>query len=211
MTKAFVVCCKDSNYIRSCVSNIRNHYPLDKIYIVDSDSDDKSYFSIVNDFQSIYILDAYNKNYECGAYLYWYELYGDQHDTYIFMQDSINIINSIHEIDRIEDNNVIVFYEEKTGWQKASYHNNVWYTTNTSFPNIDIDDICMTIWNSFCINRSTFMKVINSDIFKLASLPNNKILSAAWERIWSAIFKENHISISAISQNKIYKLSGKRI
>ena len=60
------------------------------------------------------------------------------------------------------------------------------------------------------INRQTFEKVINSDIFNQASPPDNKILSCAWERVWSIIFKENNVDIKHIEKNQITKIFGNR-
>ena len=209
MNKAFVISCKESNYVIDCVKSIREHHRYSSIFIVDSCSNDKSYFSEVSQYGAI-VLDASNKNYEYGAYLYWHKLYGNNYDSYIFMQDSIVLNQPIVEIDNVTDDNVMVFSQNRTGWDTGLMHRDYWYNLNPNFPVNDGKSMLMTIWNSFIITKNTFNKIVQSDIFNMSIPPHNKILSCAWERVWSIIFYENQISISSIKDGQITKIFGNR-
>lgn len=208
--KAFVISCKESLYIDQCVKNILNNYKDADIYIIDSCSTDKSYYNLYASSKQVQVLDCCNKNYEYGAYMYWYKLYGKLYNTYIFMQDSIMINRSIAEIENIKNDDVLVFSDNYSGWLHGMIHKKYWYDKHKDFPDINLESVLMTIWNTFIINKYTFEKIIHSDIFKQASPPDNKILSCAWERVWSIIFKENNIKIKNIQKNQITKIFGNR-
>lgn len=209
--KAFVICCKESNHIHDCVKSIRNFYPDDHIYIVDSCSDDKSYFSLKDAYSNIYIEDICNKNYEYGAFLKWFNKYGDQYDTYVFMQDSIRLNLPITELDEIQDNEVFLFHGQECGWTNDQPAKECFYSlVSDEFPRDDLSSFAMTNWNSFIIKRDTFFKLIESKIFKDAVVPDNKLLSQAWERVWSMVFKYNNITIKRINYNQINKIWGAR-
>lgn len=204
--KAFVICCKESNYIYECVDSIKKNHKDADIFIVDSCSDDKSYFTIEN----VTILDCCNKNYECGAYLYWNKNYGHLYDTVIFMQDSIKLNKPIKEIYELNKNTIFVFCEDYTGWNSGLYHRDYFFNLSPNFPKIDASKFLMTIWNSFIIKTEIFNKVISSDIFQTAKIPYDKVLSCAWERAWSIIFNSLGLNIKSIDNNQIKKTFGKR-
>lgn len=208
--KAFVISCKESLYIEQCVKKILSNYTDADIYIIDSCSTDKTYFSLYLNSDEVKVIDCCNKNYEYGAYIYWYKLYGNKYQTYIFMQDGVMIDKPISEIENIKENTVLVFSDNYSGWSSGMMHKQYWYDMHKNFPDINCQSILMTIWNTFAINRQTFEKVMNSDIFKQASPPNNKILSCAWERVWSIVFNINNITIKSIKPNQITKLFGNR-
>ena len=61
----------DKSPIVQCVASIRKHYPDDLIAVVDSDSDDKSYFESLEKY-GVVIEDIQNKNFLkvlCGTAL----------------------------------------------------------------------------------------------------------------------------------------------
>jgi len=71
----FVIPCKYNPkfpFVIDLVKSIRKFHPTEKIVIVDSDSDDKSYFSALEKYNVI-IEDIGNKNWMVGAY--WYSSY----------------------------------------------------------------------------------------------------------------------------------------
>lgn len=207
---AFVICCKDSLYIEKCIENINILYPQSSIYIVDSCSDNKSYFNSMAKYNNVLIEDICNKNYEYGAYIHCFNKYKDNHDIFIFMQDSILINNSIPEISYVNENNVYVFNNNYSGWSQGIPHRDLFYSLNPDFPKTDPSQFLMTIWNSFIILKKTFNKIINSNIFNSAKPPEDKLISCAWERVWSIIFNENNIQINHININNITKIFGCR-
>jgi hypothetical protein len=68
-----------------CVRRIRQHHPDDKILVIDSASDDKSYFDELLDL--CWIDDIDNRHYTLGAYRHAYEHY--RADFYYLIHDSL--------------------------------------------------------------------------------------------------------------------------
>lgn len=205
---AFIISCKESNHIYNCVESIHKFYPDSTVYIVDSCSNDKSYFSLCS--EKIVIEDICNKNYECGAYVSAFKKYGHLHDVFVFMQDSIKLNSTIKELDTINNSEVFTFTSENCGWSNDPEARDVFYQLNENFPDRHLMHFDITIWNSFIITSETFTKVLDSAIFNLAPLPDKKSLSRAWERVWSIIFKYNNILIKSIDNNQITKTWGAR-
>jgi hypothetical protein len=92
----FVIPCKfNSSYpfIINLVEDIRNYHPFEKIVIVDSDSEDKSYFDELIKYDVI-IEDIKNKNWMIGAYWYAFKKYPNE-DFYFFMHDSMKVKSNL--------------------------------------------------------------------------------------------------------------------
>ena len=70
MDRIFAIPCKYSDenpFIYRCLDSIRKHYD-DKIVVVDSNSDDKSYLDTIKDnYHNVDILDIQNNNFMTGA------------------------------------------------------------------------------------------------------------------------------------------------
>lgn len=96
----FVIPCKyvDQCLIEESVKYVRLYHPTSKILIVDSDSDDKSYFKKLEPYNVI-IADVANQHYEIGAL--WYAVKNYVEDSYVLMQDSIIFNKSINN--KIDD------------------------------------------------------------------------------------------------------------
>lgn len=83
----------EKSYIINCVSKLKKSNPSFDIIIVDSDSQDKSYFEIVRSLGAR-ILDVKNKHYDIGALETGINKYPD-YDYYILIHDSLLISKSI--------------------------------------------------------------------------------------------------------------------
>ena len=86
----FVIPCKynnNFNFIQNLVKSIREYHPTEKIVVVDSSSEDKSYLSELIQYDVI-VEDIDNKNWMVGAYWHVYKKYNDE-DFYYFMHDSM--------------------------------------------------------------------------------------------------------------------------
>lgn len=87
----FVIPCKYSdshNNIINLVRSIREFHKDEEIVVVDSDSDDKSYFSELEKYNVI-IEDVKNKNYHIGAYWHAFKKYN--REFYYFLHDSVKV------------------------------------------------------------------------------------------------------------------------
>jgi len=89
----FVIACKfdkKRNFIYQLVDDIRKYHAEEKIVIVDSNSDDKSYFELKDMYPNVEILDVENLNYHVGAYWIAYNQFPDE-DFYYFLHDSMRV------------------------------------------------------------------------------------------------------------------------
>lgn len=93
----FIIPCKYSSIslVEKCVASIRQYHPTARILVVDSNSDDKSYFETLKPY-NVEIADVANNNYELGAFWYAVKNYKDSH--YVLVQDSIQFKKSIDEL-----------------------------------------------------------------------------------------------------------------
>lgn len=82
------------NTIIECVNSIRASNPSMEILIVDSDSEDKSYFENVSNYEKVSVLDVKNKNYDTGAYWCAYRSRKDV-DYFFFIQDTVMVANDL--------------------------------------------------------------------------------------------------------------------
>lgn len=93
----FVIACKfqkERNFIYQLVDDIRKFHEEEKIVIVDSDSEDKSYFELQSLYKNIQILDVKNENYHVGAYWIAYNAFPDE-DFYYFLHDSMRVKDNL--------------------------------------------------------------------------------------------------------------------
>lgn len=93
----FVIPCKyfDGCWIEDAVRAVKLHHPTARVLVVDSDSQDKTYFDKVKDLGAE-VADIANKNYEIGAFWHAVKTYDDDH--YVLMQDSIMFNEPIDNI-----------------------------------------------------------------------------------------------------------------
>lgn len=88
----FVISCKynpNFPFIIQLVKDIRTYHPTEKIVVVDSDSNDKSYFEILKEYDVI-IEDVNNNNWMVGAYWHAYNKYPNE-EFYFFLHDSMRV------------------------------------------------------------------------------------------------------------------------
>ena len=87
----FVIPCKytPKSPVVDCVKSIRKYYKDERIVVVDSDSDDKSYFDKIIKYDAE-VYDVGNKNYVNGALWHCYRKYKDEKFFYV-IQDSMKI------------------------------------------------------------------------------------------------------------------------
>lgn len=88
----FIIPCKfnsTSNYIINLIEQIRFFHHNEKIMVVDSTSENKSYFNELNKYNVI-IEDINNKNWMIGAYWHGFKTFPNE-DFYFFFHDSIKV------------------------------------------------------------------------------------------------------------------------
>ena len=119
----FIISTKNQNKLNYCISlveDIRMYHKSELICIVDSNSEDKSYFEDLKRFQNIVICDVNNKNYCIGAYWHAYYLFPNEEFYYCF-HDTIRVKSNLDNFKRKDfttlftfDRNTLNF--EMTNW-----------------------------------------------------------------------------------------------
>lgn len=92
----FVIPCKYSSkspFVISLVEDIRTYHPNEKIVVVDSNSEDKSYYEKIAPFNVI-IEDIANTNWMIGAFWHAYKTYPSE-KFYYFMHDSMRVKSNL--------------------------------------------------------------------------------------------------------------------
>lgn len=92
----FVIPCKYTakcNSVIQLVESIRKYHPTERIMVVDSASDDKSYFKELEKF-SVDIQDIGNRNWAVGAYWHGYFKYPNE-DFYYFLHDTMKVKDNL--------------------------------------------------------------------------------------------------------------------
>jgi hypothetical protein len=178
-----------------------------KVCVVDSDSDDFSYYDKVKqNFPNVEIHFIKNKNYEYGAWKYIHEIYPDV-NTYFCIQDS-NIINKYINLEIINDNNVYTF------------HHYSGYNSHYCIKQLGIDYLKESDLNYESIIDTNFtlaqhsIFIVNNKIMKeifisLTKPPINKESSCVYERNFGLFFIIKNINTHDLNEY-IIKYNGNR-
>ena len=111
----FVIPCKYNPsfpFIIQLIKDIRTYHPTEKIVVVDSDSEDKSYFDILNQYDVI-IEDVNNKNWMVGAYWYAFKKFPDE-EFYYFMHDSMRVKDNLDNL-KEKDVTILMYFDRGGG------------------------------------------------------------------------------------------------
>jgi hypothetical protein len=184
--------------------NDENKY---KLCVVDSDSDDLSNYSIIQqDFPEVDICFVKNKNYEYGAWKYGYEKYLD-YDRYFCIQDNVIIVSKIDL--SVINNKTVYTYHHPSGFihQMSTKEKGIMYLNNTG---LDYESIIDTPFTIACCNIFIITNDIIQDIFlTLREPPINKMDSTMYERLFGLYFIIKQIDTIDLTQF-INKTGGKR-
>jgi len=168
----FVISCKYNSkypFVRDLVSGIRQFHPTEKILVVDSASDDKTYLSQLVDEFNVLVDDSNNKNWMVGAYWRAYSLYPNE-DYYFFMHDSMKVKGNL---DYLKENDINILF---TFWRNASAsfdHWNYRIASETTYPHALIKSGGRGVHGPifFCKNK-VITSIYNKGGHKI--LPSNK-------------------------------------
>ena len=111
----FVIPCKynpEFPFIIQLVESIRKFHPTEKIVVVDSDSDNKSYFFEIEKYDAI-IEDIKNHNWMVGAYWHSYKKYPNE-DFYFFLHDSIIVKGNMNYL-KERDLTILCYFDRMIG------------------------------------------------------------------------------------------------
>ena len=112
----FVIPCKYNPvlpFVIQLVDDIRKFHPDDKIVVVDSDSEDKTYLKTLSEKYGAITEDIANRNWMIGAYWYAYKKYPDE-DFYFFMHDSMRVKANLDYL-KEKDLTILMTFNRKFG------------------------------------------------------------------------------------------------
>lgn len=136
----FCFSCKyfNGSPVKQTVDSILIHHPDEKIVIVDSMSDDKSYYKFFSNYDNVDILDNCNPHRVPGAFYQTIKHYPNE-PYYINLQDCVLIKKSWQEfIDSPVEFISLAFFSEATGPEESAeyqYMKKVFLGTEYKIPN----------------------------------------------------------------------------
>lgn len=195
----FVIPCKytSKSPILECVKSIRKHYPDDLIVVVDSDSDDKSYFDLIKKYD-IVIEDIFNKNFLDGALWYCFNKYTEEKFFYL-IHDSMKVKMNFEYVEESDFTCISSFpntcwAENFEGGSKSQieFTKQILLKTNYRYLNSNIN------WHpvfgiSFFISRKLLLRLKENGLPNY--LPCNKMEMEAGERIWGMVMYQEGIDV----------------
>jgi hypothetical protein len=179
MKELFIILAKESDYVINCVNSVKKFHPLSDILIIDSDSNDKSYFKHVESNVS-YIADIKNKHFMDGAIWHTYKNYSN-FTNYIFLQDSTEILKNI-EFAFNENVYSIQYFYDTIDISRDS----LILPLLKKYTNLDLPaNITGMFGPMMACPREFLDNAINIRMDMV--LPTNKVSSMSMERVWGYI------------------------
>lgn len=181
----FIIPCKyiDSSPIKESIESIQYYHPTDKIVIVDSCSEDKSYLNNFKNFKNVSILDTCNKNYVIGAFWNTYNHFPDEH-YYVLLHDSIILKKTIPK-NYLLDNNFYTFMYFNETVQSADTPEYSYYVNFFNNTGYKIPEPYSTIYGCFgtigIFKQNLIKKFIFNNVHKLQ--PKSKFECNMHERL----------------------------
>ena len=111
----FIISAKNQNGLNYCVTLVEDILKFHKneiICIVDSDSEDKSYFEELKKFENIVICDVSNKHYCLGAYWIAYSMFPNEEFYYCF-HDTLRVKSNLDYF-KIKDFTTLFSFDRNT-------------------------------------------------------------------------------------------------
>jgi hypothetical protein len=180
----FVIPCKYSEQnpiIFECVSRIRQYQSEERILIVDSASEDKSYFDRL---EGVEIADINNVHYGTNAFKFAFDNYLEEQFFYC-IYDSLLLNNSLKHIKTIPLTVVRHFFSPPTGigWNSEGISLSVWANQQmNTHMGIGLPDIYTGVMGPMLMCNRSVLKDL-SDLGFFSILPTNKYELCAMERI----------------------------
>jgi hypothetical protein len=164
----FVIPCKysaEACFIFDLVSDIKKYHPGEKIIVIDSSSQDKTYFTLLKK-EGVIVEDIGNTNWCIGAYWYAYKKYPNE-PFYYFMHDSMKVKGSLNDI-KNRDLTILCYFDRKICGTFNQWASKIEEHTSLKFNSIGLGCYGPTF---FCKNE-VMKALLDAGVDKL--LPVNK-------------------------------------
>ena len=187
----FIIPCKYKNNspIIECVNSILKFHPDDYIVIVDSYSNDTSYFDLIPKIPNVKILNVKNNNYEIGALWKTYEQYPNE-SVYVLIQDTVIIKHSLSEFLENDDSYTFLYFNEPI---QSSLNSKFFENTSYNFPK-DNYVIPMCFGSNVILKNKIIKKFIEKGLHS-SFLPTSKLESQYSERMIGFIMHSENIDL----------------
>jgi hypothetical protein len=164
-----------SSTIEDVVIACKTHMPNEKIVVVDSNSEDKSYYSLLN---GIDIIEG-NENYEVGAIWKAYEKYPNE-EYYIFLQDTTIPVTDLTNYYPKNNKEVVSFLYSKD-YETAEIGQQEWCISKMALTDIPYKSYGFKsfVFNLFLCKNEFLSELKEKKFHKI--LPTNKSGSACME------------------------------
>ena len=189
-------CKYDPRYpmIQKAVASAKKWMPHERILVVDSNSEDRSYVDEVFELGAE-SYQAGNENYETGAWWFAYENYPGEW-FYYFVHDSCEFLHSMHWVKDYE----VSTFMSLPGWSHAGQVHVDWgqkHIINSDYAFM-VEGFSLCFGSMMFIQRSLLNKLHDKGFHKI--LPSDKIGSCSMERLWGiALAQEGFPTIPTIT------------
>lgn len=169
-----------TNHIVNCVKSIRKWHPSEEILVVDSASDDKSYFELVKPY-NVAVADVNNRNYTTGALHHAY--YNYPREYYYSLQDSMELETNLDYCKDFMLSTWAWFYIKTYGFPEEDWaRKEILKYTNFTIPSApDYGDECGIAGGLTFCHRKVLDDLYSSGFEKI--LEDTKDRNGAMERL----------------------------
>jgi hypothetical protein len=204
-----VIPCKYSDHcpLFSALESIIRFYPDQKIVIVDSDSDDKSYYDRAKKMSSnIIIEDIKNRNYIDGAIWHCFKKYTEENFFYVF-QDSIEVLQHLGNLE-LNDVTIIATFRLQYNEQMYGSSMRAWCMDQIAKTDYDfIEDYEPVFGSCLFIHRHLLDRIAMKGGDKI--LPTNRLELEGTERTWGMILhQEGYEKIPSLIPLHVWEVNG---
>jgi hypothetical protein len=188
----FVIPCKyieGISLIRECIESIIKYHPKELIVVVDSNSDDISYFEYLKQVSNVVICDKKNPNYIIGALWKAYEMYPDEHH-YVLIHDTIILKKPLDKFLHDEKTYSFLYFDEHQPHGENQVILDRFISPNYTHSQ---GDPILGVWGTAAIFKNSIVKKFISMNLHNTYLPNNKIECQMSERALGVLFTKEGI------------------
>lgn len=213
MKHLFSITCKydpTNPVVLSCIESIRQHHPESPIHVVDSDSEDKSYYEQVKKLGAK-VEDIANQSLTTGNIWHTYENYPD-YDFYYFLHDSMLVKEGV--LDLMERDVTALRYFRSwngVGWTPAEnpagdngfVYDETYKWANsqllakTTYDPVPGEHFAALFGPMLMCKRTVLDKLKEAGFDKIR--PTTKRQSEAMERVWGMVLNMEGYDLSELS------------
>lgn len=190
----FIVPCKyieGRSLIQECIQSIKQHHPEELIVVVDSNSDDKSYFEYLSGIPNVVVCDKKNTNYIIGALWQAYEMFPNEHH-YILIHDTIIIKKPLHKFLSDEETYSFIYFDEHYTPPHHQEVMNRFISPNYSHP---AGNPLVGVWGTAAILKNQIVKKFVSMNLQNTYLPINKMECQMSERVLGVLLAAEGVDV----------------